>query len=95
MKKRIRSLSLALFLVAALLPLPAQAEAPRIVGEPAVVSAGYQNTGFVDNHNTLWMWGSNEYGQLGSGGGANGYREDPFNGSKLFPSKMSPSRSRA
>ena len=57
MKKRIVSLALALFLVAALLPTPALAYGAGTVGQPAIVSAGDGYTGLVDKNDTLWMWG--------------------------------------
>ena len=65
MKKRIVSLALVLFLVAALLPAPALAYDTGTARQGSIVSTGSAHTGFVDENGSLWMWGSN--GQLGNG----------------------------
>ena len=75
MEKRIVSLALALFLVAALLPAPALAYDTGTAGQDNTISAGFSmvgvlgggHTGFVDKSGALWMWGGNNNGQLGNG----------------------------
>lgn len=66
MKKRIVPLSLAFFFIAALLPAPALAFDTGAAGQPTIISAGGNHTGFVDKDGTLWMWGYNMFGQLGT-----------------------------
>jgi len=64
MKKRMLSLLLALTVCAAL-SVPAN-------GFELSVRAGVGNTlaanGLIDGNGSLWMWGENEYGQIGNGG---------------------------
>ena len=43
----------------------------KVMDGVAAVSCGYEHTAAIKTDGSLWMWGSNEYGQLGNGGGGN------------------------
>lgn len=70
MKKRFFSLMLALliFLSSGNSVFASDAEA---MNSQKSVNAGCGNTGLIDTNNSLWMWGDNDAGQLGNGGGGN------------------------
>ena len=73
--KKIRRL-IAVICVCALiigLPMPvSHAEGgTATVGQRSIVSVGSNHTAVIDSNNTLWTWGSNQYGQLGNNGAGN------------------------
>lgn len=48
------------------LPAPALAYDGATPDQPNRLSAGLSHTAYVDEHGTLWTWGSNQEGQLGA-----------------------------
>lgn len=67
MKKRGLSVTVALILCLGL-SIPAFAHETSRAGQTSTVSVGsYGHIGLVDTNGSLWMCGSNEYGQLGNG----------------------------
>ena len=48
------------------LPAPALAYDGATPDQPNCLSAGLSHTAYVDEHGTLWTWGSNQEGQLGA-----------------------------
>ena len=48
------------------LPAPAPAYDGATPDQPNRLSAGLSHTAYVDEHGTLWTWGSNQEGQLGA-----------------------------
>lgn len=48
------------------LPAPALAYDGATPDQPNRLSAGLSHTAYVDEHGTLWSWGSNQEGQLGA-----------------------------
>lgn len=48
------------------LPAPALAYDGATPDQPNRLSAGLSHTAYVDEHDTLWTWGSNQEGQLGA-----------------------------
>lgn len=65
MKNRLLSLALALVLCVGL-TTPALAGDTGVVGQKNLMSV-YSHSAFVDANGTLWMWGENDNGQLGTG----------------------------
>lgn len=74
MKKKFLSLALALILCLGL-SLPAAASDMGKVGTYPTISAGLSHTGAVDQNGTLWMWGDNAKGQLGTKLQSNSYQD--------------------
>lgn len=42
------------------------------LGQRSVVAAGKDHSAIIDSNHTLWVWGSNQYGQIGNDGAYNG-----------------------
>lgn len=74
MKKKFLSLALALILCLGL-TLPAAAFDMGKAGTYPTISAGLSHTGAVDQNGTLWMWGDNAKGQLGTKLQSNSYQD--------------------
>lgn len=71
MRRKLMILALALVACLALCsPAFAQPEVGR-PGENNTIADGGETLAVIDTGNNLWMWGSNEYGQLGNGGQGN------------------------
>lgn len=66
MKKRVLSLAMILLLCLGLTVQASAYSVSKIRGEN-IVSAGNAHTGLIDAKGCLWMWGYNNYGQLGNG----------------------------
>lgn len=49
---------------------PIQTVPVKIMDDVVAVSCGDEHTAAIDTNGSLWMWGENEKGQLGNGGGA-------------------------
>lgn len=65
------------------LPAPALAYDGATPDQPNRLSAGLSHTAYVDEHGTLWTWGSNQEGQLGvSRHGPAGQRHTPGEGGR-------------
>ena len=64
--KRLLSLFLTISVSITLIPTVYAADT-GITQNPNVVSVGDSHTAVIKNDGTLWMWGNNEYGQLGNG----------------------------
>ncbi len=65
--RKFLSLALALILCSGLLTVPAGAYDMSRGGDRTVISTGMDYTAVLDENGTLWMWGGNDYGQLGNG----------------------------
>lgn len=71
-KKRLLTLGLALALLCAL-AVPATAYDMGRVGQYSVISCGESHTAAIQTDGSLWMWGHNRYGELGTGSGDSSY----------------------
>ncbi len=55
------------------------------VGETRqTISAGFSNTAAIDSNGSLWIWGSNEVGQLGNGFVGNERYKDDYHGELYY-----------
>lgn len=67
MKKRILATLLALSLVLGLIPPYAHAQDTGDTRADTTIAAGEDHSGVIGSDNSLWVWGSNTLGQLGTG----------------------------
>ena len=70
MKKRLAALALVALLCLSM-TVPAMAYDGGKTGAYNVVSAGWEHTAAIDEKGVLWVWGENDMGQMGNGGGGN------------------------
>lgn len=68
MRQKVGCAALVLALFCTLLPAAQGVGRP---GQAVTLSAGGSHSAAVDQKGDLWVWGSNQYGQLGNGGGGN------------------------
>ena len=57
---------------------PIQTMPVQVLDDVAAVSCGYSHTAALKTDGTLWMWGFNNHGQLGNGGGGNAADGDGY-----------------
>lgn len=73
--KKMRRLIALICVFALTIGLPMQTSYARggtaTVGQRSIVSVGREHTAVIDSNHALWIWGSNEYGQLGNNGAGN------------------------
>lgn len=66
--KKLTCMATALLLMGNTAPFAMPYASAVMVGETRqTISAGFNNTAAIDNNGSLWVWGSNEAGQLGNG----------------------------
>lgn len=88
MGKRFFSFALALALCLGL-AFPAAASYTTVTaGEYTTISCGSQHMAAIDTDGSLWMWGRNDYGQLGNGASKNKYSIISSEECSYFPVKV-------
>lgn len=71
--KKINILLLVLLLAFGVIPTSAQASSMGCVGVNTVVSVGDEHSAVLDKDGNVWLWGKNDYGQVGTGTKENQY----------------------